>query len=145
MYYRDAHGLILVFDLTNLESFQTMTKWIEEVKSYTRPDIKIILCGNKCDLQDQQQINFEDARKYLNKLSRLAECFNANYLVCSAKNDVNVSDLFSTLALGNQFCNNVEIYHLKNKIDSSMFKKRKSIKIGEIKNQKEGKETGGCC
>lgn len=64
MYYRDADGVILVFDLTNCDTFQTMTKWIEEVKSYAKQDIKMILCGNKCDLQDQQQITYEQAKKY---------------------------------------------------------------------------------
>ena len=60
MYYRDADGVILVFDLTNLDTFLTMTKWIKEVKSYTKPDIKIILCGNKCDLI--HEISFEQGK-----------------------------------------------------------------------------------
>ncbi len=99
MYYRDADGVILVFDLTNADTFNTITKWIEEVKSHCKSDIKIILCGNKCDIQDQQQITYEQAKKYSFILKRLAENSNANYVVASARKDVNVADLFSSLAL----------------------------------------------
>ena len=63
LYYREADGVILVFDLSNYDSFLSMTKWFEEVKNHAKPELKIVLCGNKCDLK--KQVNFDDAQKYL--------------------------------------------------------------------------------
>lgn len=65
-------------------------------------------------------------------------------MAVSAKSGVNVSDVFSTIALRKNLTNK-EIYHYRNKSQQTQTKmaKRKSIKIGEIKPEKTGKSS--CC
>ena len=68
-YYRGAEGIMIVFDLTNKESFRNIENWINEVTKFTGSDVIIICLGNKCDLKrtvDKSMI--EDIKKRL-KLS----------------------------------------------------------------------------
>ncbi|KAJ5077381.1 ras family-domain-containing protein [Anaeramoeba ignava] len=51
IYFRGAHGILLVYDITNEESFQNIKKWIQEIKEYSDENIQIILIGNKYDFQ----------------------------------------------------------------------------------------------
>jgi small GTP-binding protein len=62
LYYKDADGIIFVFDLTNQESFLSLEKLYRQVSETVMPGTKIILCGNKCDLN--QIISIDDAKKY---------------------------------------------------------------------------------
>eukprot|EP01013_Petalomonas_cantuscygni_P008906 TRINITY_DN2166_c0_g1_i2.p1 TRINITY_DN2166_c0_g1~~TRINITY_DN2166_c0_g1_i2.p1 ORF type:complete len:171 (+),score=5.19 TRINITY_DN2166_c0_g1_i2:143-655(+) len=53
-YYRNAHGVILMYDVTSRESLQHVTNWLREIKSYsTFPDVAMLLVGNKSDLMDR--------------------------------------------------------------------------------------------
>ena len=71
IYYRDAKGVLLVYDITNLNSFSRVKKWREELKTFNNNAI-IVIAGNKCDfLNDKNNINkeFVDidiAKKYVN-------------------------------------------------------------------------------
>ena len=49
-YYRGAHGIALVYDVTNDASFQNIRKWIQDVHTYAEQNVAVILIGNKCDL-----------------------------------------------------------------------------------------------
>lgn len=61
-YYKGAKGALLVFDLTNKDSFDSVDKWLNELKSEGDINIYIIMIGNKCDLTDERQVSFEDAK-----------------------------------------------------------------------------------
>jgi small GTP-binding protein len=52
-YYRSAAGALLVYDVTNRESFQNVHKWLEECREHGNPLMTIILIGNKVDLEDR--------------------------------------------------------------------------------------------
>lgn len=52
-YYRSAAGALLVYDVTNRESFQNVHKWLEECREHGNPLMTIILIGNKVDLEDK--------------------------------------------------------------------------------------------
>jgi small GTP-binding protein len=70
-FYRDAHGALVVFDVTNLQSFQKIHDWINEF-SAIMPDTFIqILIGNKIDLEKQRLVTREQALSYahLNDIS----------------------------------------------------------------------------
>ena len=60
LYYRDASGAILVYDITTKETFQKVEKWVEELKIFNK-DIEIIVAGNKSDIGkydiDRESIN----------------------------------------------------------------------------------------
>lgn len=59
-YYRGAEGIMIVFDLTNRESFNSIQNWIEEVTRFTGDDIIIVCLGNKSDLKKSIDRNVLD-------------------------------------------------------------------------------------
>lgn len=64
VYYQRAVGAILVFDLTNLDSFKELDSWRDEFISKTSPNAIIILVGNKSDLEDQIEVDKNDIDQY---------------------------------------------------------------------------------
>ena len=60
-FYRNSSLAILVYAIDNEESFRNITSWLTELKKQANPDIKTILVGNKCDLEDKRQVAKEDA------------------------------------------------------------------------------------
>jgi small GTP-binding protein len=56
-YYRGALGALVVFDIANAASFQHIEEiWLPEIRNYAREDIKIVVIGNKCDLEGQRAV-----------------------------------------------------------------------------------------
>ena len=66
-YYRNAVGALLVYDITQRSSFESVEKWIKAIKEHADPNIVMILVGNKSDLADQRQVKQEDAVKFAEK------------------------------------------------------------------------------
>ena len=134
IYYRDAKGVLLVYDITNLNSFSRVKKWREELKTFNNNAI-IVIAGNKCDfLNDKNNINkeFVDidiAKKYANDN-------NIELFFTSAKNGDNIIEVFENLMekVFNKFVKN---YVPNNKKESN---ERNII----IKNEEENKENSDC-
>lgn len=89
-YYRGAMGVVIMFDLSNRESFDHLPKWIEEVKSNIG-DLPMLIVGNKNDLVNERLITYEEAEQF-------AREFNLYYIESSAKKDNNVGDVFKMLS-----------------------------------------------
>lgn len=89
-YYRGAHGVMLVFDITNRESFEHVTTWLEEFHQFGGRDIPMVLVGNKCDLIDKAVVSFDEA-------TLLAERLGCEYVQCSARVNDSVENAFSKL------------------------------------------------
>ena len=53
-YYKGAHGIIVVYDITDRESFSNIQTWMAEVEKHASDNISRILVGNKCDLEGQR-------------------------------------------------------------------------------------------
>jgi len=64
MYYRGAAAAVVVYDLTNRQSFVRAKSWVKELQRQGNPNIVIALAGNKLDLQDKRQIDSEEAKAY---------------------------------------------------------------------------------
>ena len=90
-YYRGAHGIIVVFDVTNQASFDNISKWFDEIDRYAGEQVDRIIVANKCDLEDKRVVSREDAAKFANQMG-------VTYLEVSAKNSKNVSEAFVNLA-----------------------------------------------
>lgn len=90
-YYRGAHGIMIVFDLTDLESFENIKQWILEINRYSCNNVNKILIGNKSDLRSQRMISYEEAKEY-------AEQQGMEYFETSAKNANNIDKVFYTIA-----------------------------------------------
>lgn len=71
-YYKDAQGIIFVYDVTNKESFENISKWISNAESHVDlSQTAIILIGNKMDLENERQVGTEEARDFAQKNSML--------------------------------------------------------------------------
>ncbi|CAG2167063.1 unnamed protein product [Oppiella nova] len=89
--YRGAHGIIVVYDVTNLESFKNVMKWLREIDRYACDDVNKILVGNKCHLTTQKVVEYATANE-------LAENLGIPFLETSAKKATNVEQAFFKLA-----------------------------------------------
>lgn len=98
MYYHNAHGAVIVFDITNPASFEKANYWITQVRQYSE-SVKIILIGNKCDMDEHRHISFADAKDY-------AIRNDVMYIETSAKENINVSECFTKLVNTFIDCNN---------------------------------------
>ena len=87
-YYRGAHGIVTVFDLTNRESFEHIERWLSEINKYAKENVLRFLRGNKADLVDQRAVPYEE-------LQGLASRLKIPYIETSAKNNINIEKFFS--------------------------------------------------
>ncbi|XP_067404441.1 ras-related protein Rab-41 isoform X3 [Emydura macquarii macquarii] len=90
-YIRDSAAAIVVFDITNLNSFQQTSKWIDDVRTERGSDVIIMLVGNKTDLADKRQITTEEGEQRAKEL-------NVMFIETSAKTGYNVKQLFRRVA-----------------------------------------------
>ncbi|XP_014251556.1 ras-related protein Rab-4B [Cimex lectularius] len=86
-YYRGAAGALLVYDIANRESYNSLGEWLADAKSLASPNIVIILAGNKKDLEDERQVTFLEA-------CRFAQENELVYLETCAKSGENVEEAF---------------------------------------------------
>ncbi|KAG8300368.1 Ras- protein Rab-4B [Homalodisca vitripennis] len=63
-YYRGAAGALLVFDITNRESFNNLAEWLQDARMLASPDIIILLIGNKKDLEAEREVTFLQASQF---------------------------------------------------------------------------------
>lgn len=90
IYYRDADGALLVYDITDMESFRRVAKWVEELKVVGTPCVLAIV-GNKTDLRSQAKVPAPEAEAY-------ARSIGARHSLASAKVGQGVHETFSKLA-----------------------------------------------
>jgi len=92
MYYRGAQAAIVVYDITNADSFERAKKnWVKELQRQGNPNIVIALAGNKVDLASKRKINAEDSQAYADENGIL-------FMETSAKTAENVNELFVAIA-----------------------------------------------
>ena len=61
-FYRNSSLAMMVYSIDSRDSFIHLNTWIKEVKLQSHPDVKVILIGNKCDLEEKRQITYEEAK-----------------------------------------------------------------------------------
>lgn len=86
-YYRGAAGALLVYDITSRESFNALSNWLSDARALASPNIVIILCGNKVDLEADREVTFLEA-------SRFAQENEMMFLETSALSGLNVEEAF---------------------------------------------------
>jgi small GTP-binding protein len=82
-FYRNANGIIIVFDVTNRGSFGAVKDWMQNVKDHSSKEIKIALVGNKIDLD--REVTEEEAKLFANS-------YKIKYYDCSAKESRGFND-----------------------------------------------------
>ena len=90
-YYRGAHGIIVVYDITDLDSFSNVKVWLGEIDRYASENVDKLLVGNKCDLEDSRQVSKEVAQEF-------AATLKVNCIETSAKDASHVDDAFRSMA-----------------------------------------------
>ena len=88
-YFTGAHGALLVFDVTNRKTFDSLDYWLQELQTY-KFDGKIIVIGTKCDLESRREITEKEARGF-------CDLNNLNYIECSSKENINIDNAFNSL------------------------------------------------
>ena len=123
-YYKGSHGVILVYDITDRESFNNIANWINETKKHAGSAIVRVLVGNKCDLTEERKVTHKEGAEF-------AQRENMLFFETSAKAKINVEETFMGLTR--------QMYEL--------------LPESEKRNENEGKKvtatrkeaSGGCC
>ena len=123
---KGADGILLMYDISNKESFDSISGWIESIKEVKGNDFPIELIGNKCDLSDERVVQKEEGKK-------IADDNGFMFFETSNKNRINIDE--SILALVNT------IIEQKKKQDDMKLVKTDSIKIKNTNMKKKKK----CC
>lgn len=137
-YYRGAVGAMLVYDMTKRQSFDHMTRWLEELRGHADKNIVIMLVGNKSDLGSLRAVPTEDAQEF-------AQRENLFFMETSALEATNVETAFLTVL--------TEIYRIISKktlnasddsdMNANLLKGTRIIVPGQ--EQDRGARSGGCC
>jgi len=91
LYYRGASAALVVYDITNKESFENARKWIEEVQTQEGSHVVIGLSGNKVDLSANRKVTTEEGAEF-------AQSKNFIFFETSAKNSTNIKEIFRAIA-----------------------------------------------
>ncbi|CAF1177640.1 unnamed protein product [Rotaria sordida] len=124
-FYRNANGVIICFDLTDLESFRNVNNWFEEVKRYCPEQTPIFLIGTKSDLKTRRMVTDDMIKNYTEK-NRLS------YLETSSKTNENVEKCFVDFTQNLvAHTNEMEMVYKKNRIPEpaiDLNSRRKTVK-----------------
>tara|TARA_B000000557_G_C20811995_1_gene460643 strand:- start:2483 stop:3088 length:606 start_codon:yes stop_codon:yes gene_type:complete len=120
MYYRGARCAIVVYDMTNYNSFKKAKDWVIELQNSDTLNLTIAIAANKCDREHQRVVSYDEGKDY-------ADSEGLFYIETSAKTNKNITELFEQLA------NSIPIEELEN------LKSRNNLQIQQ--NQKRGR----CC
>ncbi|EHH30900.1 ras-related protein Rab-5A-like [Macaca thibetana thibetana] len=91
MYYRGAQAVIVVYDITNEESFARAKNWVKELQRQASPNTVIALAGNKANLANKRAVNFQEAQSFADDNSLL-------FMETSAKTSMDVNEIFMAIA-----------------------------------------------
>ena len=89
-YYKGAHGALIVYDITRKDSFDSVEKWLSDLKNNGEEKMVIMAIGNKCDMVNERVISTEDGEAK-------AQRNNIAFLETSALNATNVAKAFDEL------------------------------------------------
>jgi len=95
-YYRGAMGFILMYDITNEESFNAVQDWVTQIKTYSWDNAQVVLVGNKSDMQNDRIVALERGKQF-------AEHLGLDFFETSAKENINVKQVFDSLV--DKICN----------------------------------------
>jgi len=127
-YYRGAHGIIVVYDVTDQDSFNNVKQWLGEIDRYASESVNKLLVGNKSDLTSQKVVDFDVAKEF-------ADSLQIPFLEASAKSAQNVEQAFLTMA--------AEIKTRMANAPQAQAGNQSQVNIG--KTQNVGKKDGACC
>ena len=91
-YYRGAMGILLVYDVTDENSFRNVKNWMSQIEQHAAENVNKVLVANKCDVDSSERVVDESAGR------ALAEEYGIDFYETSAKSNINVEDAFTSIA-----------------------------------------------
>jgi len=90
-YYKGANGIILIYDVTNLQTYENVKNWITQIREETNPNVVIYLAGNKIDIPEEERaVKTEEGKE-------IADEYKLQFKETSAKDGINVNEVFQEL------------------------------------------------
>ena len=89
-YYKGAHGIILIYDVTNQKTFENVRNWVTQIRENASEKAIIYIVGNKIDDKQNKVVTKEDGEK-------MAKEFDLKFFEASAKEDINIAPTFEAL------------------------------------------------
>ena len=129
-YYRGAHGIIVVYDVTDESTFANVKQWLQEIERYACEGVNKLLVGNKADLTSSKAVDFDAAKQ-------LADELGIPFLETSAKDATNVEQAFLTMA--KQIKDRMGVSAMQNGSAG-----KSSLKVGQGQSV-QPTNNGGCC
>ncbi|KAJ3444870.1 ras-related protein rab-21 [Anaeramoeba flamelloides] len=134
LFYRNSKAAIMVYDITDQESLDSLEDWLAELKNQVGHKIVLMIVGNKSDLKKKRQVNIEDAEN-------LAKKVGAQHFCVSAKTGENIDEMFHELA------KRVMKFVKENKTPLNTTKSRRNFAlVNDVETKKKKKKNNdGCC
>ncbi len=117
-YFQSSDGFVLVYDITNKDSFDRLNDWYDQIKTNAPEHSKCIIAGNKSDLEDKRKVKKEEGEKFANDKK-------LKFYETSAKDNTNIDIVFELLS--KEIVNDEK--GLKKNISSSQVLKKKNTKV----------------
>ena len=135
-YYKNSVCAMLVYDITNRSSFENLQDWLKDIISQSPKTVLIILLGNKIDLKEKREVEYEEGEQFAQKNGLI-------FMETSAKTGEGVEEIFkkSVQEIKTKISENV--YDLTS--ESCGIKKGKTNNISLNKNNKQNTKKKGCC
>jgi len=91
-YYRGAMGILLVYDVTDENSFENIRNWIRNIEQHAAENVNKLLIGNKSDMESEKAVETKRGEDLANE-------YGITFFECSAKTNVNVTEAFTHIAV----------------------------------------------
>ena len=128
-YYRGAHGILLLYDVSDKDSFKNLSNWLIEIEKNASKNVLKVLIGNKCDLEEKRVISINQGKEF-------ADTYGLKFIETSAKKNLNVTEAFETL--GREL--------MAASAEKKIIKQKQNKKISVAKAQDLNiDKKGGCC
>lgn len=139
-YYRGAVGALVVFDISRRHTFESVGRWLDELKMHSDMNVVTMLVGNKCDLESLREVPIEESKA-------LAEAEKLFFIETSALNATNVNDAFQIVI--KEVYNNMSRKALNSGSYKSKLLSNGSTSVSLVQNGDAATKTGlkkyGCC
>lgn len=135
-YYSNAHGIAIVYDVTNATSFETVTNWIIEISNRTSQNSIKVLIANKIDITNLRVVKEEQGRA-------LSQEHNLYYFETSAKDDLGVNEVFDFMS--NKILSSIEVTPDYLNITPENLRSQVKTTPNEKAKEKDAITACGCC
>ena len=129
-YYRGAHGILLIFDVTDKDSFKNLSNWLIEIEKNANKNVLKVLIGNKTDLEEKRVITYHQGKEF-------ADNYGLKYIETSAKKNLNVNEAFETLGR--------ELMQASDDKKIIKQKQNKTVTVTKAQDLNTQEQKKGCC